>query len=365
MCIVLECRFSLYLCGFVGAGKYFHMKIKVGDFMTKKRAGQTGGSVSAAAEMSIPCGFLSATNYSASLQDVQEEVSDRFQPKKAESELLASVYHRLRLHGRAARVEQCGSFLEFSILQDGSRKLSKANFCRDRLCSMCNWRRSLKLFSQVSRVMDELEKQGYQFIFLTLTVRNCLFDQLPETVQTLLDGWRFMYHKAPAFRRAVEGSFRNLEITVNNGAGTYHPHLHLVLAVKPTYFVSRDYLSQRAWSDLWRSCCDLDYNPIVFIEKVTKYSEGFKEICKYNVKGSDFLVGSPRMMEEHVRNFLAGLSGRRLCGFTGCFSQVRKALALDDIENGDLLVVDGEELRSDLVQMIVRYSWRCGVYVRE
>lgn len=337
---------------------------KSGDFMTKKRAGQTGGSVSAVDEMSVGFGCLSTVNYSVSLQDVQEEVSERFQPKKGESELLALVYHRLQLHSRAARVEQCGSFLEFLILQDGSRKLSKANFCRDRLCSMCNWRRSLKLFSQVSRVMDELEKQGYQFIFLTLTVRNCPFEQLPETVQALLDGWRFMYNKASAFRRAVEGSFRNLEITVNNGAGTYHPHLHLVLAVKPSYF-KKHYLSQRAWSDLWRSCCDLDYNPIVFIEKVTKYSEGFKEICKYNVKGSDFLVGSLRMMEEHVRNFLAGLSGRQLVGFTGVFNRIRRELCLDDPETGDLLVVDGEELRSDLVQMIVRYSWRCGVYVRE
>ena len=229
---------------------------------------------------------------------------------------------------------------------------------------MCNWRRSLKLYSQVSQVMDILESEGYCFLFLTLTLRNCPWDELPAAIDDFLSGWRFMYHKAPIFRRAVCGTSRALEITVNHGARTYHPHLHVVLAVKPSYFKSKDYISQAQWTQLWRSCCDISYDPIVNIKRIKETSQGFKEISKYAVKGSDFLVGSPELMQRHVSNFLAGLSGRRLVGSTGVFKRVQRELCLDDPETGDLVITDGQQLRDDVYCMMVRYGWCSGVYVR-
>jgi plasmid rolling circle replication initiator protein Rep len=128
--------------------------------------------------------------------------------------------------------------------------------------------------------MDVLESEGYCFLFLTLTLRNCPWDELPAAIEDFLSGWRFMYHKAPIFRRAVYGTSRALEITVNHGARTYHPHLHVVLAVKPSYFTSRDYISQAQWTQLWRSCCDISYDPIVNIKRIKETSQGFKEISK-------------------------------------------------------------------------------------
>lgn len=329
--------------------------------MAKKIAGQAGGLVSAPLRVD---GISSASDYTQSLKELQEEISGKFQSKKVMSMRLASVYQLLSLYGRASRVAACGSELQFGLLSDGSKKLIRANFCRDRLCPMCNWRRSLKVFSQVSQCMDELEKQGYSFLFLTLTVRNCSAEEFPATVDALLSGWKSLYNHSRPVLRVCFGSFRSLEVTVNHKQNTYHPHLHVVLAVKPDYFTGPDYLSQRAWSDLWRSACGLSYNPIVHIQKLTEYSQGFKEVCKYSVKGSDYLVGDSDKILHHVKTFLSGLSGRRLCGFTGCFSKVRKALALDDPETGDLVVTDGQTLRSDLYAMIVRYQWRCGVYVR-
>lgn len=328
----------------------------------QKKAASSGGSLSAA--RIVPTCFVATTDYTASLQSLQDEVTGRFAPKKALGMELSRVYELLSLYRRADRVAQCGSEIEFGILQDGSKKLAKANFCRDRLCPMCNWRRSLKLYSQVSQVMDVLESEGYCFLFLTLTLRNCPWDELPAAIEDFLSGWRFMYHKAPIFRRAVYGTSRALEITVNHGARTYHPHLHVVLAVKPSYFTSRDYISQAQWTQLWRSCCDISYDPIVNIKRIKETSQGFKEISKYAVKGSDFLVGSPELMQRHVSNFLAGLSGRRLVGSTGVFKRVQRELCLDDPETGDLVVTDGQQLRDDVYCMMVRYGWCSGVYVR-
>lgn len=297
---------------------------------------------------------------------LQDEVVSKFQPKKESSLLLSEVYEQLNLISRALRVSDCGSYLEYHIT-DQAKKLHTANFCRDRLCPMCNWRRSLKIFGQVSKVMNELEKQGYQFLFLTLTVKNCSAADLPDTVQMLFDGWRRMYNKKDVFKRSVSGSFRSLEVTRNRNTKFFHPHFHIILAVRPDYF-SKDYISQSEWSRLWRSCCNLDYDPIIDIRKIKPGLDGLSgavaEVSKYAVKATDFLNGSMDDMTDYVSAFLSALTGRRLCSFTGCFDKVRKQLSFDDVENGDLVHVEMDEMRADLAYMVVRYCWRSGIYVK-
>lgn len=304
-----------------------------------------------------------AVNLESRLQD---EVSTKFQPKKEMSLLLADVYHELDMMNRAFRVAGCGTFLEYHVTEQ-EKKLHTANFCKDRLCPMCNWRRSLKIFGQVSRVMNELEKQDYQFLFLTLTVKNCSAVDLSDTVQVLFDGWRKLYHKNGIFKRSIAGTFRSLEVTRNSKTGFFHPHLHVILAVRPSYF-HKGYISQAEWSSLWRSCCNLDYTPVIDVRKIKPGSNGLTgavaEVSKYAVKATDFLKGSMDDMADYVSAFLSALTGRRLCSFTGCFDKVRKQLALDDVESGDLVHVEADELRADLAYMVVRYCWRSGMYVR-
>ena len=177
-----------------------------------------------------------------------------------------------------------------------------------------------------------------------------------------------MYHKKGIFRKSVFGSFRSLEVTRNSRTSFFHPHLHVILAVRSDYF-HKGYISQAEWGRLWRSCCNLDYDPIIDIRKIKPGSEGLSgavaEVSKYAVKATDFLKGSMDDMADYVSAFLSALTGRRLCSFTGCFDKVRKQLALDDLENGDLVHVEADELRADLAYMVVRYCWRSGVYVRE
>lgn len=312
-------------------------------------------------------GLLTAsTNFNMILDSLQGEVEQRFQPKKCASEKLSSVYRSMNLLGRASRVRDCGSFLEFHVTES-EKKLHLSNFCKDRLCPMCNWRRSLKIFSQVSRVMDCLESQGFNFLFLTLTVKNCSGDDLPCTCQMLFDGWRNLYHEKSVFQKSVFGTFRSLEVTRNKKTGEFHPHLHVVLAVKPDYF-KHGYISQVQWAELWRSCCSLEYTPIIDIRRIKDDSKGISgavaEVAKYAVKSTDFLDGTFSECSSYVSSFLSALSGRRLCSFTGVFSVARKALSLDDVETGDLVHVDSDSLRPDVAYMIVRYSWKSGVYVR-
>ena len=52
------------------------------------------------------------------------------------------------LNNRAEKVENCATWLTYGKTTKAEFKLFYANFCRDRLCPMCSWRRSLKIFSQ-------------------------------------------------------------------------------------------------------------------------------------------------------------------------------------------------------------------------
>lgn len=312
-------------------------------------------------------GSITTDNFNMIADAVQDEVATKFQPKKEDSLVLSDVYYELDMVQRAIRVGECGTYLEYHATKS-EKKLHRANFCKDRLCPMCNWRRSLKIFGQVSQVMNVLEEKGFQFLFLTLTVKNCSADDLPDTVQMLLDGWRRLYNKNGVFKRSINGTFRSLEVTRNKSTGFFHPHLHVILAVRPDYFTGSNYISQAEWSRLWRSCCSLSYDPVVDIRKVKPSVKGLAgavaEAAKYAVKVTDFLKGSMDEKSDFVSAFLLALTGRRLCSFTGCFDKARKQLSLDDVENGDLVHVDGDKLRPDVAYMVVRYSWRSGVYVK-
>lgn len=314
-------------------------------------------------------------NYNNLTNKCQTEVEQDFFPRKRQTEKLSLCYDALGELSRADRVSRCGTFLEFHLTEEEA-KLHSANFCKDRLCPMCNWRRSKKIFAQVSDVLDEVEKDGLRFLFLTLTVRNCAFNELEETVTALLDGWRRLYLKK-AFKDAVLGTFRTLEITVNRKTCTFHPHLHVILAVNPSYFKSRTYITQEKWAEMWQKSCSLDYLPIVHVEAVKSgkfdvvegidkrtFRSAVKEVSKYVAKGSDYLSGELEEMVVRVSHLLDALTGRRLVSFTGVFKEAAAQLKLDDVEDGDLVHVE-TELRADVSCLVVRYFWRSGVYVKE
>lgn len=390
------------------------------------------------------------TEYSTPLLGLQEVIEGKFTPKRERAETVAGLYHTLArrvenmgpeclvsylqmegqkgfdrvwswMHfmsgeeilyhvrawllrwysGHGYKVDDCGTLLQYHVMPEAA-SLVHANFCRDRMCPLCNWRRSLKVFGQVSKIMTELDKRGYRYLFLTLTIRNVWGRELSDGVQALYDGWRVLYHdymRVAASARTVEkrlkgvvmGTFRALEVTVSDGeysptwAGSFHPHLHVILAVQESYFERGHYLKTAEWSDIWRKACRLDYNPSIKIEAVKPlvgpldvpteagtpldYAGAVAELSKYPLKDADFLCDADYQQPEgqYMDWLLKALRRRRLVGLTGCFREVAQALALDDMETGDLVAVDGAEgeqpeIRDDVGYLIVNYNWRCGAY---
>lgn len=289
--------------------------------------------------------------------------------KKINTIHLSNSYERIGYESKASRVGECGDCLEFRLTTSNTHKLTRANFCKVRLCPMCAWRRSLKVFGQVSRIMDYVEKEhDYRYIFLTLTVKNCYQEDLKDTLDLMTSAFNKMTRKK-AFKDAVKGYFRALEVTYNKTDDSYHPHFHMILAVNDSYFKdTRIYLSQKDWTDLWQSALQVDYTPIVDVRALKKNKgKEVSEVAKYTVKADDYLIKDNRgnieegLTDRVVATLDNALHKKRLIAFGFKFKEVHKALNLDDTEEGDLINTENDELREDLTNTLLKYQWCIGI----
>ena len=332
--------------------------------------------------------YISQSNNKS--QDNYSEIQEflkKFTPKKSKSIKLSKSLYRIGESARAERVANCGSFLAFAHEIDSfgeiaaKGKLHNANFCRERLCPMCIWRRTLKIYGQISKIMAHMPKNT-SYLFLTLTVPNCSPEDFQDTLDKLFYGWKKLSHFKD-FKKAVIGFYRVLEVTRNKKNGTYHPHFHVILAVDSEYF-HKNYIPHDKWLDMWRKAYGDESITQVDIRKIKARDksldskvdlsdlDGFKtlegavsETAKYAVKDSDFIIMNDKyndLMDSIVKDLLFGLKGRRLVQFGGIFKEVAQKLKLDDAENGDLVHIDEDKVNGAVAFMVVKYGWRSGVY---
>ncbi len=336
----------------------------------KKRGETTAIVPTSNRELSTLLTLDYSTQLTACQVSTEKEITEIFQPKRKNAELLAESFSRLSLNSRAFRSLNCGTVIKFThaITDQGidpHGHLTEANFCRDRLCPQCSARRSLKIFAQVSKIMTHMGN-SYEYLFLTLTVPNCSPEELDSTLTRLFKAFdRLM--KRRNIKRAVHGFFRALEVTRNDEHDTYHPHFHVVLAVHPSYFHKSDYITQAEWLQMWRDSYGDQNITQVDIRKAKAKVDGdlgsvVAEIAKYAVKDSDYIFPGDPDKTDRVISILAGaLKSRRLVQYGGIFKTLHKQLNLDDPEDGDLIHVD-EDLHPAIAHIILTYSWSVGVY---
>jgi plasmid rolling circle replication initiator protein Rep len=317
--------------------------------------------------------FLQDVNAKGKLRDWKE--------KKQNNLFLADSFQRNYMEKISLNVRNCGTLLEFRKYKDGLMQLTNSNFCKNRLCPLCNWRRSLKIFGQVSKIMNLLQEQNdYKFVFMTLTLKNVKSEksslQLSEAIEKLIKCFHLLLrHKEFS---CFHGFMRVLEVTYSKKRDEFHPHLHVVFAVNKSYFTGRDYISQAKLTELWRMVCKIDYNPVCDIRKVVNKETGedsgkalgsaVAEIAKYAVKDSDLLEIDVRghkgvrdlpRIDRVVRTVYLALYKVKLLGLGGCFKDAKEQLKLGDAEDGSLC--DDDELRTDIKYFFERYQWRAGL----
>ena len=284
---------------------------------------------------------------------------------KMHNEYLAMAYDDID-PAKAIRLRDCATSLSFDVTSDGGKRLATANFCRVRLCPMCQWRRSIKTFGQTMEVLQALGDK-WRYIFLTLTLRNCQPEELDATMALVLSGWNRL-SQTKEYKAAVHGHMRTLEVTHNLEDDTYHPHIHALLAVRPSYFKHKTYIKQDRWTELWQRSARLDYTPIVYVERCKgTQPHQIAEAAKYAVKSGDYIIPDDwQLTVETVRLLDKVLANRRFVAWGGIMADVRRQLRLDDTEDGDLVHVDKDQDKPDKAHRVY-YSWASGYnqYIRE
>lgn len=287
--------------------------------------------------------------------------------KKVSNEYLSIAYQEID-SGKAARLQECSTSLVFRRYETGERRLHSMNSCRVRLCPLCTWRRSMRTYANNKRIFDYIAADGkkYGYVLLTLTMKNVRAKELSSSIDSLLYAFKLLAKTVP-FKKAVKGWYRGLEVTHNvdplsKSYDTYHPHLHVVLCVLPSYFTSRNYMSQDAWVQLWKKCLNVDYNPVVDVRKIKNVSDSkaVAEVSKYPVKDSDVLVYDDwDLTVSTVAALDKALANRRLIAYGGILKDAKKELALADEENGDLVNI-GDDVAPDSDFVLEFYYWHTG-----
>ena len=253
---------------------------------------------------------------------------------------------------KARKIRECATMLGFTNIENIAHVV-KANFCRERICSVCAWRRQTKFVSQMRPVLSYLSERNYEFLFATLTVRNISYNELDETISHMLSSYDRLLHNKKIMRSWC-GKVRSLELTYNSETKTFHPHIHILVAVKPSYFSTpEDFISQEELCNRWRQSLGVSYVPICDIRKVTDKERGTVETLKYAFK--------PSLESEALSSFFYVLRGRRLVSFSGVFADVRKLMKLSSFE--DVLTDDVEYTEGKKFEcMLYKFDSTGGVY---
>lgn len=276
---------------------------------------------------------------------------------------------------RLKTLQECGDNLLFGIGADGSKRLKGANFCRLRTCPMCNWRKSLKLFGQVSEITDKVLEQApsTRFIFVTFTIKNCKANEFTDTIDYMNQGFKDLTNKTrriaatAKFKANLLGYMKAIEVTYNSDEDTYHPHFHCIFAVQSRYFTA-GYIKKSDWQGIWQQCCKLDYEPIVHVQTIkNSTAKAVAEVAKYPVKMDELAnLQDEKKAINALIVFTKILKGRRLITFGGIFAEIKKQLKLEDVEKGDLVHVDDDEQTekfNEVAQILYKFRAKVGCYI--
>lgn len=269
---------------------------------------------------------------------------------KSATDTVSYFYHTSNRHKNyALRMDSCSELLRFMYVDnldtsESKLKLSSAQFCRVRLCPVCQWRRAMawraRLFQNLPTLLQE--QSNLAFIFLTLTVKNCDISDLSQTLSQMNKAWNKLRIRKE-FKNAVKGFIRATEVTKSDKQA--HPHFHCIIAVNKSYFTSRYYIKTERWSELWQSCLKVDYLPVCDCRKIkqkgNQMEKAVLETLKYTTKIADLLSDKDWFLELSDQLFK-----KRFVATGGCFKEILK----EEVSDADMLCLSETELTEEKLE---------------
>lgn len=307
----------------------------------------------------VPCNTTEGNGGKLLLKDLSPRDAS-WDVHRLAAERVADLYQGTEYESYAARIDQCSPLLEFVMVIDPETgvityKLKAASFCRVPQCPVCRKARVRMWRAKAYQMMPTVFKDypTARFLFLTLTVAHPHVSQLRESLNAMNKAWKRLTERKqfPAI-----GWIKTVEVTREHQCvseswckskgiekpcqrclplETVHPHFHVLLMVPPNYF-SRDYLSQKDWTQLWKEALRVDYTPILYIKAVkslTGENQGMKESVmetfKYAVKTEDILTekdNASMSNQQFLVEITKQLLNARLIATGGILKQYLKEL---------------------------------------
>lgn len=272
----------------------------------------------------------------------------------------------------AHNVRDCGNYLEF--VRDPKNKrhmvLARAFFCKDRFCALCQWRRLLKVTFQMTRTIEQslINHPTSRFLFLTLTVKDVKGDEIRTSIRAMNEAFSRMM-KWKQLKPLVLGFVRSTEITVNRKTMMYHPHLHVLLQVKSSYFKGGNYLSHEDWCNLWAKAMKLNYMPLVSVSTIKPKKAGddsvisaVAEVGKYTVKPTTYLSTDKELDVQIIKTLREQMSHLRMVSYGLELKQIHKKLFGNKDIDDDLVKVDDDNSEAVKNAEKVVAMWNSGVH---
>lgn len=272
---------------------------------------------------------------------------DKYTNKKKKNQDIIKYISKHLSEDNLNLIYNCGSYLEMITDQSmETKKLHRANFCKNRFCPICAWRQTKKDALKISIVMEYLKKElNLDFIFLTLTAPNVKAENLNEEIKKYNLSFKKLT-KRKEFMKISKGYARKLEITYNQERNDYHPHFHVIVVVNKSYFKSRDYINKNKFLNLWQECMNDNSITQVDVRKIdTDDKKSISEIAKYGAKDSDYMYS-----QTVFDVFYKALKGKQLVAYSGAFKDGLKAFKEGKLDKYKEI---------DLTEYVYRicYSW--------
>lgn len=273
-------------------------------------------------------------------KEKQELINGTYREKKKNLKKVIE-YGNERIPSRMLELMNvCGSYLEFIATKDKEKKkLVQAQFCKNRFCPVCAWRKARKDSAMLSIMMKAIaEEKQYQFIFMTLTTPNVKAEKLNKEIDLFNHALSKMFRRKRVMN-AVKGYVRKLEITHNKKRDDYNPHFHMILAVNKSYFTdTKSYIKQAEWLEIWREVTGktgintngTDEITQLDVRKVKGYQQekAVQEVAKYSAKDFEMTEN-----QDVFDVFYFAMKGRQLITFNGVFKEYRKKYDAGELDH--------------------------------
>jgi len=215
----------------------------------------------------------------------------------------------------------------------------------------------------------------HRYLFLTLTVKNCVVSELGAVVAQMNAAWKKLTKRK---QFPAKGWLKAVEVTRNQDErsqsfGTAHPHIHAMLVVPSSYFKNETYVKQETWRELWQSCLGVDYLPVVNVKAVkprpgqdtlSALRGALTETLKYTVKPQDLigkLVGDTDSTERRAnQSWLVELTRQLKNTRSVAVGGILKGLIAES-DPDDLIHPEGTETSDTEAEALLWFGWRSQV----